>query len=197
MLTIPHTASTPIWKILLWAGVLLLVAGGSYVASLWISPAIAHAFFIKPVAVNSLEAPVAERNRLVIPSLGIDIPYATGTSSLDSGAQWRQPERGNPSEGGTMLLMAHRLSVQNTPTQTIARSPFYSLSTLSREAKLVIDYDGIRYGYQVISVTTGATADTLLPTDTDQPRLVLYTYDSDHDTRRTVVVATPLGKVAL
>lgn len=177
--------------------ILAALGAGLYIASIFVSPAVAHAFFIKPIAVSSLSKPQAGDDRLIIPKLGVDIGYTAGASALTEGAQWHEPRQGNPSDGGAMILAAHRLHVQPTPQHTVARSPFYALYTLRGGDKLIIDYQGVRYGYEVTRVRTGAATEVPVPTDHTDRQLVLYTYDSDHDTQRTVVFARPLGKVAL
>lgn len=178
-------------------GGLVVLCAGLYVTLLFMSPAIAHRFFVQPLTVGALPTPKADDNRLVIPKLGVDIPYATGSSSLVQHAQWRESDRGNPEDGGVMILAARKLSLQITPQQTVARSPFYGLDTLRSGDKLVVDYQGIRYGYEVTDVHSGKLSDTPIPTDTSDDNLVLTTYDAENDTTRTVVIAKPLGKVAL
>jgi sortase (surface protein transpeptidase) len=71
------------------------------------------------------------------------------------------------------------------------------LDSLAKGDKLVVDYAGVRYGYEVTGMKSGAVSEVTLPTDDDESRLILYTYGSDSDTSRTVVSAKPLGKVAL
>lgn len=178
-------------------GVLVLLSAGLYVTLLFMSPVIAHRFFIQPVVVGTLAKPKVDDNRLVIPKLSVNISYATGSSALIQNAQWRESNLGNPEEGGTMILAAHKLSLQVTPQQTVIRSPFYALDTLSKGDKLVVDYQGVRYGYEVTDVRSGKISDVTIPTDTSDDHLVLYTYDSENDTSRTVVISKPLGKVAL
>lgn len=168
-----------------------------YITSLFISPALAQRFFIKPITVSSLPSPNKDNDRLVIPKLGIDIAYSSSASMVKEHAQWRDTDLGNPEDGGTMILMAHRLDLQSTPQQTVIHSPFYSLSTLTNGDKLIVDYQGTRYAYEVTRVHTDTISNTPIPTDESDSRLVLSTYDSDDDTTRTVVIAKPLGKVAL
>lgn len=189
----PFTAK----KIALIVLFVTIVAGGLYVASLFAAPAIAYRFFTQPISINNLSAPQVDNDRLVIPRLGVDIPYSTGSAVLEKGAQWRDSNLGNPEDGGVMLLAAHRFSLQTTPQQTNAQSFFYSLEKMQKDDTFVIDYHGTRYAYKITGVTSGQIADTPLPSESSEPLLVLYTYDSDQDATRTIVTATPLGKVAL
>ena len=178
--------------------VLLGIAAGAYAVILFFSPTLAHAFFVKPIPVSSLAKPSPSTNQLVIPKLGINLNYGTSASMLTQQAQWRAAELGNPKDGGIMRLAAHRLSIQSTPQQTVAHSPFYALDTLQNGDKVVVDYEGVRYGYEVTEVKLGALSDTPLPEKSeDASLLVLYTYDSEDDASRTVVSAKSLGKVAV
>lgn len=177
--------------------VLIALATSLYVTSLFISPALAQRFFTKPITVSSLPAPKESDDRLVIPKLGINVAYSSDISMLTENAQWRDIHLGNPEDGGTMILAAHRLNVQSTPQQTVVHSPFYSLNGLTSGDKLIVDYHGTRYAYEVTHVNTDTIDNAPIPTDRSDSRLVLSTYDSADDTTRTVVTAKSLGKVAL
>jgi sortase (surface protein transpeptidase) len=197
LLAIKYQSRFSIGKILLIFGVFIILSGGAYITLLFMSPSIAHRFFIQPVVVGTLPKPKDGDNRLVIPALGVNISYGTGSSMLVQNAQWRESKLSNPEDGGTMLLAAHKFSLQTTPQQTITKSPLYALDTLRNGDKLIIDYRGVRYAYEVTNVRTGKIGDAPLPTNTSDDHLVVYTYDSENDTTRTVVIAKPLGKVAL
>lgn len=197
MLAIRYKSSFSVKKFIFIVVIIAILSAGAYVAMLFFSPAIAHRFYIKPIAVSSLAAPTHDDNRLIIPALGIDISYTTGTASLEQNAQWSNSTQGNPEDGGTMLLAAHRLSVQTTPQQTVVHSPFYSLDTLTKGDKLIVNYKGTRYGYEISSVRSGKVSDTQIPTESSPTQLVLYTFDSENDATRVVVCAKPLGKVAI
>ncbi|MEO5949346.1 MAG: sortase [Candidatus Saccharimonas sp.] len=197
MLAIRYQSSFSVKKMLLVMIIVACITAGLYVSSLFLSPAIAHRFLLDPISVSALPKPAVSDDRIIIPKLGINLNYSTSVASLISGAQWREQNLGNPADGGTMILIAHRLNIQSTPELTVTRSPFYALDTMAINDRLIVDYKGIRYGYEITSVHTGAVGDTSVPLDSSDDHLVLYTYDSDHDTRRTVVIAKPLGKVAL
>ena len=92
------------------AAAVLLLLGGLYLLTLVSAPAIAPVIAQKPIVVTELPKPTAAENRIVIPKLGVNIPYAPGEASLDRGAEWRHPTRGNPVDGGKAKLVI-RLSV--------------------------------------------------------------------------------------
>lgn len=197
MLAIQYKSSFSVRKLVLITVIIAAVCAGIYIAALFLSPAIAQRFYIKPITVSTLDKPTASSSRLIVPKLGVNVTYAANPGSLEQNAQWRNSTQGNPEDGGTMLLAAHRLSVQSTPQQTVLHSPFYSLGTLAKGDKIIIDYKGTRYGYEVTSAHSGAVSDTPIPTDFSSTQLVLYTFDSDDDATRVVVYAKPLGKVAV
>lgn len=176
----------------------VLLAGGLYVVSLTIAPSVAPIVARKPIAVSALPTPVKAENRIIIPKLGVNIPYGEGEASLDRGAQWRYPERGNPSKGGNFIIAAHRFSIQPTPMGTIEKSPFYSVDQLQVGDKIIVDYDGIRYGYEVNKKFDVQANQTEIEAETDTAKLTLYSCELGGSTAgRVVITADPMGKVDL
>ncbi|QCT40126.1 sortase [Candidatus Saccharibacteria bacterium oral taxon 955] len=177
---------------------ILLVGGGLYLLSIISAPAIAPIIATKPIEVKTLPAPVEKKNRLVIPKIGVNIDYAPGEESLDRGAQWRYPERGNPAVGGNFIIAAHRFSIQPTPTSTIEKSPFYHIDKLALGDKVIIDYLGVRYGYEIDRIFEVEPTQTEVEESSDTAKLTLYTCElSGAQGKRAVLTAKPLGKVAL
>lgn len=197
MLSIQQTHEFSVKKLTISIAVTLAILIGLYVVSLFLSPAVAHALFINPIDVKSLAAPSPDTNRLVLPKIGIDIQYSSRVGALSNGAQWRQPDLGNPVDGGNMVITARRFDLRSTPQSTIAESPFYTLNELRPGDKIIVDYDGIRYGYEVTDVRNGTMNGSNIFTSSRDPILTLYTYDAENDETRVVVVAKALGKVAL
>lgn len=198
MLAINYRSSFSFKRLLVVTVIVACVAAISYGVVVYFSPVIARAFFVKPITVSDLAKPTTSHDRLVIPKLGLDLSYGTNSAMLDDKVQWRDSSLGNPEDGGTMRLAAHRLSLQLTPQQTVAQSPFFAIDTLKGGDKLIVDYRGTRYGFEVTHVASGAISETSLPeTSGDSSMLVLFTYDSADDATRTVVSAKALGKVAI
>lgn len=172
--------------------------GGAYILSLVGAPAVAPLVVMKPINVNALPAPTTTQDRIVIPKIGVNIAYAPGEKSLDKGAQWRYPERGNPEMGGNFIIAAHRFSIQPTPLGTIEKSPFYNVDKLTTSDKIVIDYKGVRYGYEISSISTVSNDQIEIEASTEDAKLTLYSCELDGSSAgRIVLVAKPLGKVAL
>lgn len=114
-------------------------------------------------------------NRLYIPKIDINLPYASGgAETMEHGAWWRKPENGNPKDGGNFVLSAHRFIMGLTPQQTLRKSPFYNIDKLTVGDEIVIDYDGTRYIY-VISEKRSVKPEAIeIEQRTDQPQLTLY-----------------------
>ncbi len=198
MLKIKKRRSIGIPRIALLGTALLLLSGGLYLLLLVASPSLAPLITMKPIEVRSLPAPQATNNRVIIPKIGVNIPYDKGAASLDRGAEWRYPERGNPEKGGNFIIAAHRFSIQPTPQGTIEKSPFYHIDKLAVGDKIVIDYIGTRYGYEIEKIFTVKPTQVEIEAPSTDAKLTLYTCELDgSDAGRVVVVAKPLGKVAL
>ncbi len=178
-------------------GLSLLTMGiGGYILTLTFTPAIASVIAVHPIAVNSLSAP--KDNRIIIPKIGVNIPYGEGAAALDRGAEWRFPERGNPVDGGNFIIAAHRFSIQPTPRGTIEKSPFYSIDTLRDGDKIIIDYNGKRYAYQIATKFTVKPNQTEIEAPSSQPKLTLYSCSLGGSADgRVVLVSNRLGEVAV
>ena len=177
---------------------LLLIAGGSYLGALVASPLSGPLTTMKPIDVQALPTPSKDANRIVIPKIGVNITYDTGSVALDRGAEWRYPDRGNPEKGGNFIIAAHRFSLQPTPTATIQKSPFYNIDKLGVGDKIVVDYNGKRYGYAVQEIKTVAPTAIEIEAPSGAAKLTLYSCSLDGAASdRVVLVSKPLGLVAL
>ena len=198
MLKIKTKQSGKMMKRVITLSATVFLLGGAYILSLVGAPAVAPLIVMKPINVNALPSPTTTNNRIVIPKIGVDIAYAPGESSLDKGAQWRYPERGNPILGGNFIIAAHRFSIQPTPQGTIEKSPFYNIDKLVSSDKIVIDYKGVRYGYEISSIGTVSNDKIEIEAPSEDAKLTLYSCELDcSSSDRIVLVAKPLGKVAI
>ena len=177
---------------------LVLIVGGLYTLLTAFMPAL-QSQLIDPennTTTKLLAATPEEKiteNRLYIPKIDINLPYATGDASvMEHGAWWRKPHNGNPRDGGNFILSAHRFIMGLTPEQTLRKSPFYPIDKLKLGDEIIIDYDGKRHTY-VISQLFDVKPDAVHIEDrTEQPRLTLYscTLGGAAD-GRNVIIATP------
>lgn len=176
----------------------VLLGGGAYMLMLVMAPTVAPVISRPPISVNALPVPAPTDNRIVIPRIGVNITYGPGKESLDNGAEWRYPERGNPETGGNFIIAAHRFSLASTPTETIRKSPFYSIDKLMAGDNIIIDYKGTRYAYEISKLFSVKPSQVEIEAPSETPKLTLYSCELDGaDAGRVVLVAKPLGKVAL
>lgn len=197
MLKLEGTESRAKWRTITIVLIVLCVfAAGVYMSALYFAPAFATATVNKPIDVGSLSAPKSGDDRIIIPRIGINFPFSEDESSLEEGAQWRSPGSGNPSDGGNMVIAAKRFSLQPTPLETIKKSPFYNVKKLVGGDKILIDYNGKRYGYEVTKSFTATPSEAGIEQRTNDPTLTLYDIGGTND-ERTVIQAKRLGEVAV
>lgn len=176
----------------------VMLGGGAYMLSLVAAPTVAPLIATKPINVKDLPTPKQTEDRIIIPKIGVNIHYAPGVESLDRGAQWRHPDRGNPAKGGNFIIAAHRFSIQPTPMGTIEKSPFYNIDKLVVGDKIVVDYTGTRYAYEIDKIFDVKPSQTEIESPSTNAKLTLYSCElGGSDAGRIVITATPLGKVAL
>ncbi len=197
MLAIDNKPGSSIGRIIIISVAVLLLVSGLYLLSLVLAPEYAS-ITVKPIEVAKLAAPVVGDNRIIIPKIGVDISYGEGVAALDSGAQWRFPERGNPEDGGNFIIAAHRLTIKPTPQETIQKSPFYQIDKLNVNDEIIINYNGKRYGYKIIEKKDVEPTAVEIENRTEQPRLTLYSCNLEGAASgRVVIFAEPLGEVTL
>ena len=174
----------------------IMILAGLYTLAVALTPAII-APTINPTSnktVKQLQSKAAiTENRLYIPKIDVNLPYATGSETvMEQGAWWRQPDNGNPADGGNFVLSAHRFIMGLTPQQTLRKSPFYNINKLEIGDKISIDYSGKRYEYTISKIFAVAPDAVEIEQRTDQPQLTLYscTLGGASDGRE-VIIATP------
>ena len=177
----------------------IMILAGLYTLAVVLTPAII-APTINPTSnktVKQLQSKAAiTENRLYIPKIDVNLPYATGSETvMEKGAWWRQPDNGNPADGGNFVLSAHRFIMGLTPQQTLRKSPFYNINKLEIGDKISIDYSGKRYEYTISKIFAVAPDAVEIEQRTDRPQLTLYscTLGGSADGRE-VIVAKPLSE---
>ncbi len=174
----------------------ILTFGGFYLLSLTIAPTVAPIISNKTINVKELKKPDINENRIIIPKIGINIKYAPGEESLDRGAQWRYPERGNPEIGGNFIIAAHRFSIQPTPQGTIEKSPFYHIDKLENGDNILIDFNGKRYAYEINEKTDVNPNQIEIEDPSETAKLTIYSCElGGAKSGRIVIVAKLLGQV--
>ena len=198
MLSIKHKRTSNLKRAALSISAMSLLGGGLYMLSLVAAPIAAPILTMKPIDVKALPRPEETGDRIVIPKIGVNIAYGKGEASLDSGAEWRMPGNGNPMDGGNFVIAAHRFSIQPTPLATIEKSPFYHIDKLADGDKVLIDYQGKRYGYEIKRKYTVKPTQIEIEARTTEPTLTLYSCGLEGaEGDRLVIEAKRLGEVAL
>lgn len=115
-------------------------------------------------------------NRLYIPKLKLNLPYKSGDESVLDGSAWhRYPERGDPEKGGNFILAGHRLELGPTPGETSRRSPFYHIDNLIVGDEIYVDFNGIRYKYEVAERLRVQPSQVEIEAPSQQSKMTLYT----------------------
>lgn len=119
---------------------------------------------------------VTKSDQIVIPEVGITTRVLAGGSEvLEKGAWHRYPERGNPVDGGNMIISAHSFVFDINPLQTRKNSYFYNLHKLNIGEKVYIDWQGKRYAYKVSKMYEVKPDATDIEAPGTAPRLTIYT----------------------
>lgn len=153
---------------------LVLIATGAYILILTQAPNLPVA---SPIDLDTNDDANDNRNRIQIEKMGVEVPYYSDNTpaTLERGAWWRFPDRGDPTKGGNFILSAHRFYIGTTPQGTRARSPFYKLDTLAEGDKIRIFFDGKWYDYAVTRNYSVKPNATEIEDQSDEPKLTLYT----------------------
>jgi len=171
---------------------LVLTAVGGYILLLTQSPKLP---LTSPIDLNTNDDANDMRNRIQIQKMGIEVPYFNDNTpaTLEKGAWWRYPDRGDPTKGGNFILSAHRFFLGKTPQGTRARSPFYKLDILKEGDKIRIFYEGKWYEYAVTKNYSVAPSATEIENKSIEPKLTLYTCTLNGSADgRVVIEAEPL-----
>ncbi len=174
------------------------LAGGIYLLILVLTPNVPVLFPAEPINAKTLPAPKGDR--IYIPKIGVSVEITTGgAEALEKGAWHRFPERGDPVNGGNFIVSAHRFSLGATPGQTRHKSPFYHIDKLAKGDQVLIDFQGKRYGYEIIEEKsvkpTQVEIEAPLASNED-PKLTIYTCTLKGESDgREVFIAKPLGEV--
>ena len=184
-------------KLMLFFSIIGLV-GGVYLLILVLTPNVPILYPLEPINAKKLPNPAGDK--VYIPKIGVRVDLVSGgIEALEKGAWHRFPERGDPLKGGNFIISAHRFSLGPTPGQTRKRSPFYHIDKLATGDQILVDFQGKRYGYEIIeekNVTPNQVEIEAPLQDNEAPRLTLYTCTLKGEADgREVFIAKPLGEV--
>ena len=176
--------------------------GGGYLLATTLSPALPGDLTGQVSAVSKIVSqrqPDIKSDRLYVPKIGVDVAIVKGVTdrTLAGGAWHRVPENGDPLSGGNFVLAAHRFHLGYTPQQTRAQSPFYHIDALDNGDQVYVDYNGVRYAYEVTKRYSVAETDVQIEAPSREAKLTLYSCDLRGPAAgREVVEAKPVGTIA-
>lgn len=148
-----------------------------------------------PIDYNSTDDAKDLRNRIQIERINLEVPFfgENTPASLEKGAWWRFPERGDPEKGGNFILSAHRFNLGVTPRGTRAKSPFYNLNEVQSGDKIKVFYNKKWYEYEVTKNYDVARTAVEIEKQTTEPKMTLYTCSLQGEADgRVVIDAKPL-----
>ena len=178
---------------------LVIFAAAVYVAAVYLAPQLVTVPFTSLSATatdDKIKSSKAGQygDRLFIPQINVDVAVHTGgdKTQLSSGAWQRNVELGDPEKGGNVALSGYKFTLDMTPWNTRAKSPFYNLGKLKTGDEVTLDYHGKRYVYKIDRVSDAAT-DSGLEQKSEDNRLTLYAADTNGD----VVAGTAISAVRI
>ena len=137
--------------------------------------------------VDSNIKPIPKDNRLVIPSINVDISINDGPDarSLRTGG-WHRPKTSTPDKGGNTVIAAHRF------TYTNPASYFYNLPNVKVGDPIIVYWQGKEYNYEVTEQKEVKPTQIEIENNTTFPELTLYTCTLWTAKDRVVVIAKPV-----
>ncbi|MBI5405348.1 MAG: class E sortase [Candidatus Kerfeldbacteria bacterium] len=135
-----------------------------------------------PVVENK---PVPKDNRLVIPSINVDMPILEGSNQrvLDRGGIWHLPKTSDPLKGGNMVISGHRWMYLPPSSRTL-----YLLDKVQDGEPVIVYWQGQEYDYRIShhEVVNPNRVDILNPTT--EPRLTIFTCTPLFSTKQRLVL---------
>lgn len=176
-----HTRGESHWRrnFIIFLALVMLAVGG-YILFTVFSPMFNTSIVAgrdTDATIKKLKDPVGKHgNRLYIPQINVDVAIVEGETSeaLEKGAWHRKPENGDPENGGNFILSAHRFVMDITPQGTVEKSPFYNIDRLAVGDRLVVDYNGKRYEYEIKKKYAVKPDATEIEAKSEQPKMTLY-----------------------
>lgn len=133
--------------------------------------------------------PAPSENRLVIPSIGVDMAILEGASEkvLDRGGIWRIPNTSNPSLGSNTVLSGHRWQYLPPSGRTL-----YLLDKVQIGEPIIIYWQGQEYDYRVTKREVVNPSRTDIQNASDTPQLTIFTCTPLFSTKQRLVLFSEL-----
>ncbi|MDO8335975.1 MAG: sortase [Candidatus Saccharibacteria bacterium] len=137
---------------------------------------------------------VSSEDTLIIPKISVNaLINPGGIATLDNGAIWhRQPQNGNPVDGGNFVLAGHRYQFAITPDHTIKSSVLYDLDKMKLGDKILVDWHKKRYTYKVTKIYSVKPNAVEIEQRSNEPKMTLYTCTLAGSTDGRIVIEAKL-----
>ncbi len=129
--------------------------------------------------------PTPQDNRLVIPSIGIDMSILEGSTEkvLDRGGIWRIPGTSNPTKGSNTVLSGHRWQYLPPSSRTL-----YLLDKVQIGEPAIIYWQGQEYDYRIARREVVDPGRTDIQNATTNPQLTIFTCTPLFSTKHRLVL---------
>ena len=135
-----------------------------------------------PVTENK---PIPKTNRLVIPSIGVDMAILEGETekTLDRGGIWHIPNTSDPIHGSNTVLSGHRWEYLPPSTRTL-----YLLDKVQIGEPIIVYWHGVEYDYRVGRREIVDPSRVDIQNATAEPQLTIYTCTPLFSTKQRLVI---------
>lgn len=137
-----------------------------------------------PVSTNK-KLPTPTKNRLVIPSIKVDMEINEGPTEkvLDLGGIWHIPNTSNPLQGGNTVLSGHRWEYLPPSSRTL-----YLLDKVKIGEPVIVYWKGVEYDYRISKTEIVNPTDVQILNNTEQPQLTIFTCTPLFSTKHRLVL---------
>lgn len=121
-------------------------------------------------SVKARDKPIPQENRLVIPSIGVNMKIVEGQSekTLYAGA-WHLPNTSTPDRGGNTVLSGHRFQYRAGPNTLIL------LNKVKSGDVIIVYWQGKEYDYRVTETKIVHRTEVGILKNTAEPQLTIFT----------------------
>lgn len=129
--------------------------------------------------------PIPQDNRLVIPSISIDMPIHEGATQqvLDRGGIWHIPNTSDPVRAGNMVLSGHRWQYLPPSNTTL-----YLLDKVQIGEPVIVYWQGQEYDYRIAGREIVDPNRVEILNDTPEPKLTIFTCTPLWSTKQRLVL---------
>lgn len=129
--------------------------------------------------------PAPKDNRLVIPSIGVNMPILEGPDEkvLDRGGIWHIPNTSDPSKGSNTVLSGHRWQYLPPSSRTL-----YLLDKVTVGEPVIVYWRGQEFDYRISRTAVVDPSHTEILNGTANPQLTIFTCTPLFSTKQRLVL---------